>query len=93
MFTDGLMKEMCGFSSVIRMRLELTINGLKDQCYDVVNPYIIGFTEISIELRPTSCVPFNQFVLLLALFINDGKSHSNRLKLNFAYFSLVVTEL
>ena len=52
MFTEGLMREMCGFSSVIRVRLELTANGLKDHCYDVFNPDIIGLKEMPVEVCP-----------------------------------------
>ena len=31
---------------VIRVRLELTTNGLKDHCYDVLTPDINGFTGL-----------------------------------------------
>ena len=46
------MREMSGFSSVIRVRLERTTNGLKDQCYDVLNPDIIGLAETPVEVCP-----------------------------------------
>ena len=93
MFTEGFVRGSWYFPQVIRVRLELTANGLKDHCYDVLNPDIIGLTETPIEVCPTSCVPFSQFPLFLVLFTNDGKSASNRNKLNFAYISVVTTEL
>ena len=37
---------------VIRVRLERTTNGLKDHCYDVLNPDIIGLTETPAEVCP-----------------------------------------
>ena len=36
------------FSSVIRVRLELTANGLKDHCYDVLIPDITVHTVMKI---------------------------------------------
>ena len=66
------------FPQVIRVRLELTTNGLKGHCYDVLNPDIIGLTERPVEACPTSGVPFSQFPLFLVLFTNDGKSAFNR---------------
>ena len=81
------------FPQVIRVRLELTTNGLKGHCRDVLKPDIIELTDTPPEVCPTSCVPFSQFLLFLVLFTNDGKSASNRLKLNFAYISVVTTEL
>ena len=90
--TGLLLRGVWYFSRVIRVRLELTTNGLKGHCRDVLNPDITELTETPKEVCPTSCVPFSQFPLFLVLFTNDGKSFSNRLKLNFAYFSVVVTD-
>jgi len=38
------MRDNWYLSQVIRVRLELTTNGLKDHCYDVLNPDIIELT-------------------------------------------------
>ena len=46
------MREMSGFSSVIRVRLERTTNGLKDHCYDSLIIDIIGFTVTPVEVCP-----------------------------------------
>ena len=81
------------FPQVIRVRLELTANGLKDHCYDVLIPDIIGLTGTELGLCPSNVCPLIQFSAFLMLFTNDGKSFSNRLKLNFAYISVVTTEL
>ena len=81
------------FPQVIRVRLELTTNGLKDHCYDVLIPDIIGLAETLVEVYPTFSYPISNISLDLMLFTNDGKSASNRLKLNFAYISVVTTEL
>ena len=59
MFTEGLMREMCGFSSVIRVRLERTTNGLKDHCYDVLNPDIIELTGIVLVLCTLNLCTFS----------------------------------
>ena len=40
------------FPQVIRVRLELTTNGLKDHCYDVLIPDINGLTETPVEVCP-----------------------------------------
>ena len=40
------------FPQVIRVRLERTTNGLKDHCYDVLNPDIIGLAETPVEVCP-----------------------------------------
>ena len=40
------------FPPVIRVRLELTTNGLKGRCYDVLTPDIIGLTESSMKAYP-----------------------------------------
>ena len=77
---------------VIRVRLELTTNGLKDHCYDVLTPDIIGPTVTPVWVCPLILCPLSQISVFLVLFTNDGKSDSNRLKLNFAYFSVVVTD-
>ena len=45
---------------VIRVRLELTTNGLKGLCYDVLNPDIIGLTESSMEAYPPFSYPLSQ---------------------------------
>ena len=45
---------------VIRVRLELTTNGLKDHCYDVLIPDIIGLTDIVLEVCPSNVCPFSQ---------------------------------
>ena len=44
---------VCLFS-VTRVRLELTANGLKDHCRDVLNPHIIRFTDTPIEVCPVN---------------------------------------
>ena len=48
------------FPQVIRVRLELTANGLKDHCYDVLIPDIIGLTDIALEVCPSNVCPFSQ---------------------------------
>ena len=48
------------FPQVIRVRLELTTNGLKDHCYDVLIPDIIGLTDIALEVCPSNVCPFSQ---------------------------------
>ena len=45
-------KNMVCLFSVTRVRLELTANGLKDHCRDVLNPHIIGFIEAPVEVSP-----------------------------------------
>ena len=77
---------------VIRVRLERTTNGLKGHCYDVLTPDIIELTGTALEVCPSNVCPFSQIWVFLVLFTSDGKSFSNRLKLNFAYFSVVVTD-
>ena len=72
--------------------LEPSTNGLRDHCYDVLTPDIIGLTFVELEVCPSNVCPFSQIWVFLVLFTNDGKSFSNRLKLNFAYFSVVVTD-
>ena len=87
------MREMSGFSSVIRVRLERTTNGLKGHCYDVLTPDINELTGTPVWVCPLILCPLSQISVFLVLFTNDGKSFSNRLKLNFAYISVVTTEL
>ena len=48
------------FPQVIRVRLELTANGLKDHCYDVLIPDIIGLTDMELEVCPSNVCPFSQ---------------------------------
>ena len=45
---------------VIRVRLELTTNGLKGHCYDVLTPDIIGLIESSMEAYPPFSYPLSQ---------------------------------
>ena len=73
--------------------LEPITNGLRDHCYDVLIPDIIGLTGTELGLCPSNVCPLIQFSAFLMLFTNDGKSFSNRLKLNFAYISVVTIEL
>ena len=47
-------------SQVIRVRLELTANGLKGHCYDVLTTDIIGLTESSMEAYPPFSYPLSQ---------------------------------
>ena len=77
---------------VIRVRLERTTNGLKDHCYSVLISDIIGLTGTELGLCPSNVCPLIQFSAFLMLFTNDGKSISNRLRLNFAYILVVVTD-
>ena len=72
--------------------LEPSTNGLRDHCYDVLTPDIIELKGTALEVCPSNVCPFSQIWVFLVLFTNDGKSFSNRLKLNFAYFSVVVTD-
>ena len=46
------MRETWFSLQVIRVRLELTTNGLKGHCYDVLNPDIIGLAETPVEVCP-----------------------------------------
>ena len=87
------MRDKWYYCQVSRVRLELTANGLKDHCRNIFNPHIIGLAETSIEVCPVNPCPEMEVSLVLVLFTNDGKSVSNRLKLNFAYISVVTTEL
>ena len=64
------------FHQVIRVRLELTTNGLKGHCYDVLTPDIIGLTESSMEAYPPFSYPLSQILVFLVLFTNDEKSIS-----------------
>ena len=59
--------------------LELSTNGLRDYCYDVLNPNIIGLADVELEV-----CPFSQIWVLLVLLTNEGKSLSNRFRLNSA---------
>ena len=54
------MRDNWYLSQVIRVRLELTTNGLKDHCYDVLIPDIIGLTDIALEVCPSNVCPFSQ---------------------------------
>ena len=54
------MRDSWFLSQVIRVRLELTANGLKDHCYDVLIPDIIGLTDIALEVCPPNVCPFSQ---------------------------------
>ena len=87
------MRDNWYLSQVIRVRLELTANGLKGHCHNILNLHIIGLTETPMEVCPVNPCPEMEVSLVLVLFTNDGKSASNRLKLNFAYISVVTTEL
>ena len=46
------MRDSWFLSQVIRVRLELTANGLKDHCYDVLIPDIIGLAGTPVEVCP-----------------------------------------
>ena len=83
------MRETWYFPQVIRVRLELTTNGLKDHCYDVLTSDINGLTETPVEVCP-SIVSHFQFTTFLSCLFMMEKSFSNRLKLNFAYISVVI---
>ena len=72
--------------------LEPSTNGLRDHCYDVLTPDIIELTGTPVWVCPLILCPLSQISVLLVLFTNDGKSFSNRLKLNFAYISVVTTD-
>ena len=54
------MRETWFSLQVIRVRLELTTNGLKGHCYDVLTPDIIGLTESSMEAYPPFSYPLSQ---------------------------------
>ena len=54
------MRDSWFLSQVIRVRLELTANGLKDHCYDVLILDIIGLTDIVLEVCPSNVCPFSQ---------------------------------
>ena len=54
------MKGSWYFPQVIRVRPELTANGFKDHCYDVLIPDIIGLTDMALEVCPSNVCPFYQ---------------------------------
>ena len=48
------MRDNWYLSQVIRVRLELTTNGLKDHCYDVLTTDIIELIDIALEVFPSN---------------------------------------
>ena len=72
--------------------LEPSTNGLRDHCYDALNPDSIEPKRTPVWVCPLILCPLSQISVFFVLFTNDGESFSNRLKLNFAYISVVTTD-
>jgi len=58
-------KNMVCLFSVTRVRLELTANGLKDHCRDVLNPHIIGLIERPVEVEAFNTPLFTARLIVL----------------------------